>query len=288
MLQALRSRFTTATSTPSPVQPMHLPKQGMVLLEDITCGSHYAALNTAIVGSAFNALAHRRRFTRPRSLRNHLPRPPSARTAWGRLMQEMRQPEALAAALPAFLSHLALVEKQVELFLNEIEAHGVQGAAQLHAGRMTQAARQMADLANAALGTVDKVANGILPLSYTRNMIMLRSFLLDVHGGGSPLVDRDGNIVVPELPQRRVPARKPVYLKCVVEHRGKAAAAIVTNISMTGAGLVNAPPLAPKSVVVVEIGERCFAGTVVWESGTSAAVKFDQPLKDDDPLLVAD
>lgn len=285
MLQSLRSRFATATSNPSPVRPLHVPKQGMVLLEDLACGSHYAALNTAIVGSAFNALAHRRRFSRPRSLRNHLPRPPSARTAWSRLMQEMRQPEALAAALPAFLTHLSVVEKQVELFLNEIEAHGAQAVAQMHGGRLTQAARQMADLANAAIVAIDKVANGIIPLSYTRNMIMLRSFLQDVHGGGSPLVDRDGNIVVPELPQRRAPVRKAVYLKCVIEHRGKAAPVIATNISMTGVGLENAPPLVPKSVVVVEIGDRCFAGTVVWESGTSAAVKFDQPLRDDDPLL---
>lgn len=286
MLQSLRSRFTNAPTNPSPVQPMHLPKQGVLLLEEIACGSHYAALNTAIVASAFNAFANRRRFVRPRSLRNHLPRPPSARAAWGRLMQEMRQPETVAGVVPAFFAHLSVIEKQVELFLNEIDAHGLQGAAQMHAARATQAARQMSDLASTAIAAIDKVANGILPLSYTRNMIMLRSFLADVHTGGSPLVDREGNIVVPELPQRRVPVRKPVFVRCVVEHRGKAANAVVTNISVTGVILENAPSLAPKSVVVVEIGERCFAGTVVWESGTSAAIKFDQPLKDDDQLLI--
>lgn len=285
MLQSLRSRFGSTTATPSPVLPAPMAKQGVLLLEDITCGAHYAALNTAIIGSSFNALAHRRRLLRPQSLRNHLPHPPSARLAWDRLMQEMRQPDALTAAVPAFFAHLPVVEKQVEHISSEMAAHGAPNAAQAHAPRLLQAARQMSDLANAAITTLDKIANGTLPLSYTRNMIMLRSFLTEVHSGGSPLIDRDGNILVPELPQRRVLKRKPVYLKAVLEHRGKASPVIVTNISSTGVALESAPLLVPKSVVVIEIGERCFAGTVVWERGSSAAIKFDIPLKDEDPLL---
>lgn len=271
-------------STPSTLATA-APKQGLILFEEIACGTHYAALSTAVIGSAFNALSHRRRLLHPQSLRNHIPHPPSARLSWGRLMQEMRQPEASAAAVPAYYAHLAVVEKQIEFICGEIQTHGLAVAAQMHAGRMTQAARQMSEMAIAAISTIDKIGSGAISLSYTRNVVMLRGFLLDVAGGASPLVDRDGNTIVPDLPLRRIAPRRRVHLKCVVEHRGKAAPAVVTNISMTGAGLENAPQLTTKSVVVVEIGERCFAGTVVWERGPSAAVKFDQPLKDDDPLL---
>ena len=145
--------------------------------------------------------------------------------------------------------------------------------------------QEMSEIAIAAIQSLDKISNGSLPLSYARNMIMLRSFLSDVVTGGSPLVDRDGNIIVPELPQRRVLKRKPVYLRAILEHKGKASPVIVINISTTGVALENAPPLVPKSVVVLEIGERCFAGMVVWDRGSSAAIKFDMPLKEEDPLL---
>lgn len=281
----MRARFSTATSTPSPVLPAPIAKQGLMLLEDITCGTHYAALNTAIIGSCFNAIAHRRRYARQQPMRNYLPRAPSARPQWGRLMQEMRQPEGLVSALPLFFSHLAVVEKQAEHISNEIQAHGLANVAQAHAGRMLQASRQMSEIAITAIQSLDKISNGSLPLSYARNMIMLRSFLADVVGGGSPLVDRDGNILVPELPQRRVLQRKPVYLRAILEHKGKSSPVIVINISITGAALENAPPLVPKSVVVLEIGTRCLAATVVWDRGSSAAIKFDMPLKEEDPLL---
>ena len=42
-----------------------------------------------------------------------------------------------------------------------------------------------------------------------------------------------------------------------------------------------------KSVVVVEIENRCMAGVVVWARGAYAGIKFDQPLKEDDPLISA-
>lgn len=36
-----------------------LQKTGLLLLEEIICGTHYALLNTAAVGSAFNVLRSR-------------------------------------------------------------------------------------------------------------------------------------------------------------------------------------------------------------------------------------
>ena len=56
-------------------------------------------------------------------------------------------------------------------------------------------------------------------------------------------------------------------------------------ITPGGVGVVVLQGLTPRSVVVVEITGRCFSGLAVGVSGTSAGIKFDQSLKDEDPLL---
>ncbi len=260
-------------------------KQGLVLLDDITCGTHYAALNTAAVGSGFNAMSKRRPFLRPLSLRNSIPNPPSARLSWGRLMQEMAQPENVSLPVSTFLMHLSVVEKQVEFICGEIEQNGESAVVLQHSARMRQAAKQMAQLGIAALFALDKVAQVTNSTYFVRNSVLLRGLLHEIQNGGSPLVTREGRMAVPDLPQRRPPTRKHVQLPCMIECRGKEHKAVVTNISAGGVGLETGMPLAPRSTVVIEIGERCLAGTVVWHRGNSAGIKFERTLKDEDPLL---
>lgn len=256
-----------------------------MLLEEIMCGTHYAVLNTAIVGSCFNALRHKRKFLRPTSMRNHIPHPPSARMAWGRLMQEMQQPDLVSVPVATFFTHLSALETQVEFLCSEIDAHGQSAVILAHSGRLGQSAKQMADLGVAALNALERIASSALSSYFMRNMVLLRGLLTEVASGGSPLVDRDGRIVVPDLPQRRPPLRKHVQMPCIVECKGREHRVIVTNLSAGGIGITRAPELSARSVVVVEIMERCFTGRVVWISGANAGIKFDALLKDDDPLL---
>lgn len=285
MLQSLRSAFSSDPARAASPAQQPLQKQGLVLLEEIICGTHYAVLNTAIIGSCFNALRHKRKFLRPTSMRNHIPHPPSARMAWGRLMQEMQQPEAVSVPVATFFTHLGAVETQVEFLCNEIDASGQSAAILKHAAQLGGSAKQMADLGVATLNALERIASSALSNYFMRNMVLLRGFLADVSGGGSPLIDRDGRIIVPDLPQRRPPLRKHVQLPCVVECKGREHRAIVTNISAGGIGITKAPELSPRSVVVVEVMERCFTGRVVWISGANAGIRFDVLLKDEDPLL---
>lgn len=257
----------------------------MLLLEEIICGTHYAMLNTAAVGSAFNTLRNKGKLQRPSSLRNVVPHPPSGRPSWGRLMQEMQQADTASAPVASYLAHLAVVEKQVEFLCTEIDANGLNPTLLQHGPRLGQAARQMSDLGLNALNALEKITAAALTTYFMRNMVLLRGLLRDVAAGASPLIDRDGRIFLPELPQRRAPLRKQVNLPCVVECKGKEGKAIVTNISAGGVGVVGLQGLSPRSVVVVEIAGRCFSGLAVWVSGTSAGIKFDQSLKDEDPLL---
>jgi len=285
VLQSLRSAFTSdvhkAALPPSPI----LQKQGLTLLEEIICGTHYALLNTAAVGSAFNALRNKGKLQRASALRNVVPHPPSARMAWGRLMQEMQQPDTVSAPVASYLTHLAVVEKQVDFICSEIAAHGQSTVATQHAVRLAQAAKQMSDLGIGALNALEKVTSAALTSYFMRNMVLLRGLLRDVAAGASPLIDRDGRIFLPDLPQRRPPLRKPMSQPCIVECKGREMKAALTNISAGGAGVAGVENIAPRSVVVLEIGGRCFSGTAVWVSGASAGIKFDQPLKDEDPLL---
>lgn len=285
MLQSLRTAFSSDPQKAAlPASPV-LQKTGLLLLEEIICGTHYALLNTAAVGSAFNVLRSKGRLQRPSALRNVIPHPPSGRTSWGRLMQEMQQPDTISAPVASYLAHLAVVEKQVEFICDEIDTNGVGPTLVQHSARLSQAARQMSDLGLGALNALEKITSVALTTYYMRNMVLLRGLLRDVAAGASPLVDRDGRIFLPDLPQRRAPLRKAVNLPCVVECKGKETKATVSNINAGGVGITGAPNLSPRSVVVVEVSGRCFSGTAVWVSGTSAGIKFDQPLKDDDPLL---
>ena len=285
MLQVLRTAFSSdpqkAALTASPV----LQKTGLLLLEEIICGTHYALLNTAAVGSAFNVMRSKGRLQRPSQLRNVIPHPPSGRASWGRLMQEMQQPDTVSVPVASYLAHLAVVEKQVEFICTEIDAQGLGPALTQHGPRLGQAARQMSELGLGALNALEKITAAALTSYFMRNMVLLRGLLRDVAGGASPLIDRDGRVFLPELPQRRAPVRKLVNLPCVVECKGKETKAVVSNISAGGVGLIGVPNLSPRSVVVVDLAGRCFSGTAVWVSGSSAGVKFDQPLKDDDALL---
>lgn len=285
MLQALRTALSSDPQKAAlPASPVP-QKTGLLLLEEIICGTHYALLNTAAIGSAFNVMRNKGRLQRSSQLRNVIPHPPSGRSSWGRLMQEMQQPDTVSAPVASYLAHLAVVEKQVEFICDEIDAQGVAPALVQHSARLGQAARQMSDLGLGALNALEKITSIALTSYYMRNMVLLRGLLRDVAGGASPLIDRNGRIFLPELPQRRAPVRKLVNLPCVVECKGKESRAVVSNVNAGGFGLIGAPNLSPRSVVVIEVAGRCLSGTAVWVSGTSAGIKFDQILKDDDPLL---
>lgn len=286
MILALRSVFSVdSTPSTSTIAAASAQKKGLALLDEITCGTHYAALNTAAVGSGLNALGKRWPLLRPSSLRNYIPNPPSARMSWGRLMQEMAQPDIVSLPVSGFLTHLAVVEKQVELICSEIEQRGQNAVVLQHSARMQQAAKQMAQLSIAALHSLDAICAAAGSNHFARNSVLLRGLLHDVSEGRAPLVDRTGRLQVPDLPQRRPPVRKRLRLPGVVECKGKEIKAVVTDISAGGLAVDCSGPLAARSTIVVEIGERCMSGRVVWQSGNSAGIKLDKPLKENDPLL---
>lgn len=286
MILSLRSVFALdTTQSASVTTPPPAQKQGLALLDELTCGTQYAALNTAAVGSGLNALGNRWPLQRPLSLRNYIPNPPSARLSWGRLMGEMAQPDTVSLPVSSFLTHLAVVEKQVEFICGEIEQRGQSAVVLEHSTRMLKAAKQMAQSGIAALHALDTVCASVGSNHFQRNSVLLRGVLHDVQEGRSSLVDRTGRLQVPELPQRRPPLLKRVNLPCMVECRAKEYRATATNVSAGGVAVDCVAPLAARSVVVVEIGERCMSGRVVWHSGRSAGISFDKPLKDSDPLL---
>lgn len=91
-----------------------------------------------------------------------IPHPPSgvAHTSWGRLMQEMQQPDTISAPVASYLAHLAVVEKQVEFICDEIDTNGVGPTLVQHSARLSQAARQMSDLGLGALNALEDHVGG--------------------------------------------------------------------------------------------------------------------------------
>jgi hypothetical protein len=125
-----------------------------------------------------------------------------------------------------------------------------------------------------------------LPRQYASNSKLLNNLLQDVIMGGSPCLDGEGRISLPNLPQRRQSARRTVCQPCQLTYNRVTAQAFVRDVSPGGFGLERVPQLVPKTQVEIELPSgRRFTGVVAWCSGSSAGVRFSRALLPNDPLL---
>lgn len=284
MFQSLREKFL-APPPAGQARPAAAPVAGIALIEQFVCGVDLAILQSATIASGFNAMRARRRFQRPLALRNFIPRRPSQMPSLARICDEMRLEDGVLDAIDAFLAGLPGIEADIDLICGAVESQGQALAVQRHAKQLDTAARRIHRLALGATAAIDAIASRSLPALYSANTQILKSLLTKIGEGGSPCIDARGNCFLPELPQRRPAPRRAVALPCIIEHLGQTAHALVRDISVSGAGLDRAPQAVPQNVIVIDVAGRCLAGVVVWQRGGSAGVKFNKPLRSDDPLL---
>ena len=117
---------------------------------------------------------------------------------------------------------------------------------------------------------------------------MLARLLNAVIHGKHPCLDPRGAIFLPALPQRRRARRFALLQDCAILFRGIRYDAFAKDISATGLGLTNAPPLILKHPIDVELkGGRRLSGTVVWVKDGKVGVEFLTLLPPNDPLLAA-
>lgn len=262
------------------------PDASMPMLEALVCEVHSAALLTATVASAINAF---KREGTPRSeagLKPYVPNEPAIVSVLRNGMLETDLNEHTIRLVTQFFDDLAPARIALDRYFADANHIGEDRASALHLlGLSTIWRRACQD----ALLSVRQLHAELqqLPAQYTSNSKMLNNLLQDVIIGGSPCLSAEGEIVLPDLPQRRQSARRTVCQPCLLTYNRVSAQAFVRDVSPGGFGLERVPQLVPKTVVQIELPSgRRFTGVVAWCSGSSAGVRFTRPLLPNDPLLV--
>lgn len=279
MLQSLRSKVFTADRNEHADQATGLDSNG--LLEAIVCETQTAALQIAAIASGLNALRDKTHLKNPGELKNFLPTGSAVIGELLRSHEEAGLETGTLLHLNEFFSELNAARPGIERLLGDREhAAG-------HNASMSAGCSELCQRALSAVSALDADLRHRLPPYYAKNSAMLLQLLTAAKDGRAPCIDKAGNVVLPDMPQRRRTTRRSLLQQCVLRYRGKTATVMAKDISTTGVGLEHTPELKSDELVQLELtGGRRLIGVVVWASGTSAGVRLGRHLPPNDPLLV--
>ncbi|NJO22383.1 MAG: PilZ domain-containing protein [Sphingomonadales bacterium] len=283
MLQSLRSKVFTAGRAETPASSPGAPASaldGVALLEAIVCETQTEALHAVVVTSGINALRLKRPVKNPQSLKNFLPRETTVVGELLRAHDEAGLTARAAAELRDTFAALAAARTGAERFFV-----GSGQETDLAAAMAAQWSRLCDQMAEGLKGLAAETA-GRLPDYYADNSATLAKMLASVAGGAQPCINAAGDVVLPDLPQRRRAARRSLLQQVTLRHRGKNTPVIAKDISATGVGLDRVPELKLEELVQIEMtGGRRLMGMVVWIKGVTAGIRLGKPLPPNDPLL---
>lgn len=261
------------------------PDASMPMLEALVCEVHAAALLTATIASAINSFRTTNAPLGESALRPYVPSEPAIVSVLRNGMLETDLNDDTVRLVTQFFDDLAPSRIVLDQYFAEASHIGEERAATLHLLGLSNIWRRACQ---DALLAVRQLHHDLrqLPAQYTSNSNLLNNLLQDAIMGGTPCIDAQGQIELPDLPQRRQSARRTVCQPCKLTCNRVTSAAFVRDVSPGGFGLERVPQLVPKSVVQIELPNgRRFTGVVAWCSGSSAGIRFTRALLPNDPLL---
>lgn len=256
------------------------------IFEALVYEMHSAALLTAAIASAVNALCERTARCSVASLKPYMPHESAIVTALRNLMIESDIGEDTVSVISDYFHDLGPARTALDRFFADADHIGDERASTLHLFSLTNSWHQAC---THALTVIQKLHHDVvrkLSAQYAGNSNVLMKLLAEAADGGSPCLDAEGQIRLPDLPQRRHSARRTLCQPCIFTHDRNTSQAFVRDVSSTGLGLERVPQLVPDSVVRVELPSgRSFVGVVAWCEGSAAGIRFAKPLLPNDPLL---
>lgn len=265
--------------------PAELSDSSMPVLEAFVCETHSAALLAATITSAINAFRRGDTDKGEAALKPYVPREPALISVLRNGMLETDLDEDTLAVISDFFEVLAPARIALDQYFADANHIGTERASVLHQLPLSNSWRRACEDALVAVRQLHGYL-GRLPSQYTSNSEVLIGLLQEAANGGSPCLDNEGKISIPDLPQRRHTARHSICQPCVLTYNRTTAQAFVRDVSPGGFGLERVPKLAPKSLVLIELPSgRRFTGVVAWCNGSSAGVRFSRTLLPNDPLL---
>jgi PilZ domain-containing protein len=282
------SRFADPSRLLEPDDEMpieHGHDSGMGILEALVCETHSAGLLSATIASAVNAFKDSTSPKREGQLKPYVPREPAIISVLRNGMLEMDLDEDTIAVVIDLFDDLGPARIAIDQYFADANHIGEDRAAALHLLPLRNTWRRACEDALVAVRQLHGYL-GQLPTQYTSNSNVLIELLESAARGNSPCLDQDGNISIPELPQRRRTARRTICQPCTITHNRTTSVAFVRDVSPGGFGLERVPKLVAKSLILIELPSgRRFTGVVAWCNGTSAGVRFSRTLLPNDPLL---
>ena len=280
-----RARFAAASEAQRERERPEFPDASMPMLEALVCEVHSAALLTATIASAINAFKRAGSARSEAELKPYVPTEPAIISVLRNGMLETDLNEDTMRLLIQFFDDLGPARIALDRYFADANHIGEDRAATLHVLAISTTWRRACQDALLAVRQLHADLSR-LPAQYTSNSKLLNNLLQDVIMGGTPCIDKDGQIAIPDLPQRRQSARRTVCQPCTLTYNNVTSQAFVRDVSPGGFGLERVPQLVPSTPVEIEMPSgRRFTGTVAWCSGSSAGVRFTRPLLPNDPLL---
>jgi hypothetical protein len=265
--------------------PADVSDSSMPVLEAFVCETHSAALLTVAVASVVNAFKRSEIDKSETTIKPYVPSEPALIAVLRNGMLETDLDEDTLAIISDFFDDLAPARIAIDQYFADANHIGTARAAVLHQLPLSNTWRRACDDALVAVRQLHGYL-GQLPSQYASNSEVLIGLLQEAAKGGSPCLDLNGQINIPDLPQRRSSARRTLCQPCKITCNRTTSQAFVRDVSPGGFGLERAPQLTPKSLVLIELPSgRRFTGVVVWSNGSSAGVRFSRTLLPNDPLL---
>ena len=258
---------------------------GIGLLEAIVCETQTEALYAVVVGSGINALRHKNSVKNPQSIKNFLPRESAVMGELLRSHEDAGLSSGVMLRLREVFGGLAAARGGAARFFAAAKLAGSHAAA-IDPSSFAAHWSGLCEQTIETLRALDTETIGRVPDYYLENSSTLMKMLASVAAGGQPCIDAAGEIVLPDLPQRRRTARRSLLQQVTLRHRGKNTLVIAKDISATGLGLDRVPELQLEELVQIEMtGGRRLMGMVVWIKGVTAGIRLGKPLPPNDPLL---
>jgi hypothetical protein len=260
-------------------------ESSMPIHEALVCETHAAALLAATIASAVNAFRRHDTERSERELKPYVPSEPALISVLRSHMLEADLDPETVAVIVGFFDDLGPARVALNQYFSDANKLGDERASALHLLTLSNAWQRACDDALAATRQLHGYL-GRLPAQYTSNSKAIMGVLQIVTRGGSPCLDANGKIALPDLPQKRLAARRTICQPCTITYNRTTVPAFVRDVSPGGFGLERVPALTPKTLLLVELPSgRRFTGVVAWCKDSTAGMRFSRALLPNDPLL---
>jgi hypothetical protein len=250
-----------------------------------------AAVHCAVIASCYNGLESSKTKCDLRSTLDWVPAEPTLVTVIRHETMsdfDTKLDTACCAALESMFSDIERGQELLKSLFQEAQSIGEYRAIVIYLQTLKSTWQASCRNAKAALQSLAKIAVDT-DTRFSDKLANLHSVvqLVDEAGKGKwPCLDEAGRATFRGLPSPRLMARYSIGQECTVTVGGRASIAYARDISMAGMGIEKFSQAGANDPLIVELENgRVFSGRIAWISGTSAGIRFDKHLHQNDPLL---